>query len=804
MEKVYVAIGNDVPEGLATLEWTLRKWSSSQISIVILHADINSNKDYVYTYYGKVPASYVNDESVDFLKRKVNKVLNQYIAFCGKVKTETLNIEKYDQPVSKRILQLISGLKICKLVMGVTFLKSSSMYVDFLISLIFLCYKLTIVLYVFSLFILLRKCDNLFTGLKQIQRKKPDFCELYLTSGGKLFYLKEKNNEEFIEDDQGEMVAKVNKKMGSFKGWIGKLFPENARSHETSSSLTRKDSPATWETCAKEIEEYINLLLDSHVDDESEIVQASSSDVLENRGLIDTYIPKDLNDSQKTEFLRIKLGEAREAIHMNKREAKESAIRRAKAEWAINLCTARALDLEARLNEETMKRRDFEKDLDTIKEELTENRMRLEQNKSKLNSTLKIHKQLSNKLKSVTLSKSQSEEQLRNMIHKRGSMIQQIEKLREQKDIMKRRVEFCRDKDAIEMVTRSNDLSFSYKEFTVDEIIAGTENFSENCRIKCSNDFTNVYRAQINHTTVVVKLYDFGTKQVSDEEFDSKVRILSSVKHPHLVAMLGLCRELKCIIFEYMHQGCLRNVLLSNSRKSQALNWHARVCIAAEVCSGLTFLHLAKPRSMVHGNLNLYNILLDCNNVAKLHGFRLDFSHDESDIVSDIRDFGSLVLQLLTGRNWCGSFDEVLEQMEGDWPVEVAVEVARIGIRCSCRHGEDGAYPEMATVMKDMEEVRKMADGPTTDVGCLVRESSVDSDIPSFFLCPILQDVMKDPHIASDGFSYELGAIKQWIEMGHNTSPMTNLELEHKHLTPNRTLRSLIQDWHKKKSIPLE
>lgn len=125
MEKVYVAIGNDVQEGFATLEWTLRKWSSSQISIVILHADIN--RDFVYTYYGKLPASYVNDESVDLLNKyqqgKLNKILQQYIDFCGEVKTETLNIEKYDEPIHKRILQLISGLRICKLVIGATFFR---------------------------------------------------------------------------------------------------------------------------------------------------------------------------------------------------------------------------------------------------------------------------------------------------------------------------------------------------------------------------------------------------------------------------------------------------------------------------------------------------------------------------------------------------------------------------------------------------------------------------------------------------------------------------------------------------------
>ncbi|KAJ0493361.1 putative U box domain, Zinc finger, RING/FYVE/PHD-type [Helianthus annuus] len=80
----------------------------------------------------------------------------------------------------------------------------------------------------------------------------------------------------------------------------------------------------------------------------------------------------------------------------------------------------------------------------------------------------------------------------------------------------------------------------------------------------------------------------------------------------------------------------------------------------------------------------------------------------------------------------------------------------------------------MTMVMKDMEEVRKMADDRVADVGCLVNQFSADLEIPSFFFCPILQDVMKDPHIASDGFSYELSAIKQWLDMGNNTSPMTN------------------------------
>lgn len=54
---------------------------------------------------------------------------------------------------------------------------------------------------------------------------------------------------------------------------------------------------------------------------------------------------------------------------------------------------------------------------------------------------------------------------------------------------------------------------------------------------------------------------------------------------------------------------------------------------------------------------------------------------------------------------------------------------------------------------------------------------------------------MKNPMVAADGFSYEEEAIEEWLRMGHDTSPMTNLRLNHKLLTPNQTLRSLIQEW---------
>ena len=50
----------------------------------------------------------------------------------------------------------------------------------------------------------------------------------------------------------------------------------------------------------------------------------------------------------------------------------------------------------------------------------------------------------------------------------------------------------------------------------------------------------------------------------------------------------------------------------------------------------------------------------------------------------------------------------------------------------------------------------------------------------------------QDPVIAADGHSYERSAIEEWLSH-HNTSPLTNLKLPHKHLVPNRAIKSAVQ-----------
>lgn len=64
---------------------------------------------------------------------------------------------------------------------------------------------------------------------------------------------------------------------------------------------------------------------------------------------------------------------------------------------------------------------------------------------------------------------------------------------------------------------------------------------------------------------------------------------------------------------------------------------------------------------------------------------------------------------------------------------------------------------------------------------------------PNEHFCPITQQVMSEPVVASDGFSYDLKSIEQWM-MIYNTSPMTREQLKNV-MYPNLALKAMIDDW---------
>ncbi|XP_047062001.1 E3 ubiquitin-protein ligase PUB23-like [Lolium rigidum] len=79
-----------------------------------------------------------------------------------------------------------------------------------------------------------------------------------------------------------------------------------------------------------------------------------------------------------------------------------------------------------------------------------------------------------------------------------------------------------------------------------------------------------------------------------------------------------------------------------------------------------------------------------------------------------------------------------------------------------------------------------------------VDASAAQVDVPSYFLCPISMEIMRDPVTLSSGITYDRESIERWVFTdGHGECPMTKQQLgaADREPTPNHTLRRLIQGW---------
>uniref|UniRef100_M4CVY4 Protein kinase domain-containing protein n=1 Tax=Brassica campestris TaxID=3711 RepID=M4CVY4_BRACM len=95
----------------------------------------------------------------------------------------------------------------------------------------------------------------------------------------------------------------------------------------------------------------------------------------------------------------------------------------------------------------------------------------------------------------------------------------------------------------------------------------------------------------------------------------------------NLVKLLGCCLESKVpiIVFEYV-SGNLSDYL---HNKKGVIPWRQRIRIAAQVADAIAYLHLGKPRPLIHRHVKTENVLLDDNLNAKLFDFGLSLEVPE-------------------------------------------------------------------------------------------------------------------------------------------------------------------------------
>ncbi|XP_016458575.1 U-box domain-containing protein 35-like isoform X1 [Nicotiana tabacum] len=283
-------------------------------------------------------------------------------------------------------------------------------------------------------------------------------------------------------------------------------------------------------------------------------------------------------------------------------------------------------------------------------------------------------------------------------------------------------------------VLSQNDLR--YRKYTIEEIEAATKNFSSSLKVG-EGGYGPVFKGKLDHTPVAIKVLSADAAQ-GKKQFQQEVEVLSLIRHPNLVLLLGACPEYGCLVYEFMNNGSLEDRLFQKGN-TPSIPWEIRFKIAAEIATGLLFLHQAKPEPLVHRDLKPANILLDRNYVCKISDVGLarlvppsvadtvtqyhmtsaagtfcyiDPEYQQTGKLgtkSDIYSLGVMLLQIITARPPMGlthhveraiekgTFADLLDPTVQHWPVEEALKFAKLSLKCAELRMKD--RPDLGSVI---------------------------------------------------------------------------------------------------------
>ncbi|KAL6963423.1 hypothetical protein U1Q18_043739 [Sarracenia purpurea var. burkii] len=538
--------------------------------------------------------------------------------------------------------------------------------------------------------------------------------------------------------------------------------------------------------------------------------------------------PSVLQEGDINDELYDQLDQAMAEAENSRRDAFEESMRRRKAEKDIIDAIRKAKTSEYLYMEELRQRKEIEEALSRGKEEVE----KMKQQVDEVVEELRIAMELKSSLETQIANSNQTVQELEQKMFSAVELLQKYKKERDElqveHDNVLKLAEELRKKQAEEASNTLAHQFFSY--FSFSEIKEATTDFDPSLKIG-EGGYGSIYRGLLRHTQVAIKMPHSSSLQ-GPAEFQQEVNILSKFRHPNLVTLIGACPEACILVYEYLPNGSLEDRLKCRGN-TPPLTWQTRIRIATELCSVLIFLHSCKPHGIVHGDLKPSNILLDAHYVSKLSDFGIcrvitenepsrdnttlccrtepkgTFSYIDPEFLetgelttkSDVYSFGVILLRLLTGRSALGITKEVeyaldkgnlkdlLDPIAGDWPFVQAKQLAHLAMGC-CEMNRR-SRPELASdVWRVLEPM-----GVSCGASSLRVDSEEHRQVPPYFICPIFQEIMQDPHVAADGFTYELEALRGWLDGGNETSPMTNLKLPHCNLVANHALRSAIQEW---------
>ncbi|KAK7271989.1 hypothetical protein RJT34_28304 [Clitoria ternatea] len=289
-----------------------------------------------------------------------------------------------------------------------------------------------------------------------------------------------------------------------------------------------------------------------------------------------------------------------------------------------------------------------------------------------------------------------------------------------------------------------------FRRYDIREIEVATNYFDNDLQIG-EGGYGPVYKGVLDDTTVAIKALRPDITQ-GEKQFQQEVNVLSTIRHPNMVQLLGACPEFGCLVYEYMENGSLEDRLFQKDN-TPPIPWKIRFKIASEIATGLLFLHQTKPEPVVHRDLKPANILLDMNYVSKIADVGLarlvppklpdrstqyhkttaagtfcyiDPEYQQTGLLgvkSDIYSLGVLLLQIITGKPPMGvahlveeaiqqgTLPEVLDPNVTDWPIEDTLSFSKLALKCCELRKRD--RPDLCSViLPELNRLRNLGEAP--------------------------------------------------------------------------------------------
>ncbi|XP_051186920.2 probable LRR receptor-like serine/threonine-protein kinase At1g51880 [Lolium perenne] len=177
--------------------------------------------------------------------------------------------------------------------------------------------------------------------------------------------------------------------------------------------------------------------------------------------------------------------------------------------------------------------------------------------------------------------------------------------------------------DAVSMKSHGDHLHNSEnRQFTYKELEKFTNKFERSIG---QGGFGLVYYGRLEDDTEVAVKMRSETSSHGLDEFLAEVNSLTKVHHRNLVSLVGYCWEMDhlALVYEYMSQGSLCDLLRGKRGIGETLSWGTRVRIVLESAQGMDYLHKGCSLPIIHRDVKTNNILLGQNFRAKIADFGL-------------------------------------------------------------------------------------------------------------------------------------------------------------------------------------